>query len=115
MGGTVYDDMTVSEAINYELSGTTVLAKSDNWAMWRNTHGYVGLTYFIAEPYGHGTYVKGVDITAGPHATPPAGIARQYVAAYGGDVEAAGGAYGAERLRAAIGWDVLHRFSSEEV
>lgn len=104
MGSTTYVGKNAQEAIAYELSGTEVLAKSGNWYMWRNEHGYIGLTYFITrkDSYRYGTNVKGVDITMGPNVTPPVRIAREYVAAYGGDIDTAGGKYGARILRKAI-------------
>lgn len=106
MGWTGYPGATAQEVIAHELTGTEVLARSGNWAMWRNKSGHVGLTHFLTDrAKEHGTwwtYVKSVDITMGPNDTPPASIARKFVAAYGGDTDAAGGEYGAPVLRKAL-------------
>lgn len=102
MGSTGYTGMSAQDAIALELRGTTVLARSGNWVMTRNGVGMVGLTHFLTKRYGSEVVVKATEITMGPYVTPPASIARKYVAAYDGDLEAAGGAYGAPVLRKAL-------------
>lgn len=102
MGYTGYSTSDTQYALAQEMGSTEVLAASGNWRLWRNTHGYTGLTYFIVERAAGRVYVKGVDITEGPFATPPAHLARKLVAAHGGDVDAAGGHFGADLLRKAL-------------
>lgn len=102
MGSTLYPDLTAQEAIEQELRGTHIMARSGNWVMWKNVGGHVGLTYFITRRYSEGVSVKGVEINMGPNETPPASIARKYIKAYNGDVDAAGGEYGAPVLRKAV-------------
>lgn len=102
MGWTGYADLTTQEAITFELRGTSVHARTGNWVMWENENGHVGLTHFLTKRSGSTAFIKAVDITMGPLRTPPASVARKFVAAYGGDVDAAGGEYGAPILRQAL-------------
>lgn len=108
MGSTSYRGMTAGEAKDRELTGCDILAKSGNWYVYRSRHGEhpeknpVGLTYFIVRRFGDGVNVKAVDITGGPYSIPPASIVRTYLAYYDGDIDKAGGPYGAPILRKAL-------------
>lgn len=106
MGWTGYPGLTAREAVEFELRGVQVLKRSGNWAVWRNDSGYVGLTYFITQRSGgrHAptVAVKPVDIGMGPGVTPPKAVAVEYLKHYNGDVETAGGTYGADLLRKAV-------------
>lgn len=99
MGWTGSTTEGAQELIAGELRGVEVLGRSGNWVVWRNEAGHVGLTYFITERNGGASYVKPVDIGMGPNKTPPASIARKYLAYYDNDYDKAGGVCGAPVLR----------------
>lgn len=106
MGWSGHAGLTAREAVEFELRGTDVLKRVGNWVVWRNKSGHVGLTHFLTrrsggrrDPY---VAVKAVDITMGPGSTPPKSVVVEYLKHYDGDVEAAGGTYGADILRKAL-------------
>ena len=81
MGWTGYiNGETTEQAIEHEMTGCEVLAKSGAWRLWRNEHGYVGLTHFLVERHDGQVYVAGISAASGPHDVPPRSILCKYLA-----------------------------------
>lgn len=102
MGWTVHHGLNAQESIAAEMAGTEIIKRQGDWICFRNRHGHVGLVYFLTQRHGHEVAVKDVDITMGPGVVPPRVVAKVYVDLYDGDVEKAGGTYGADLLREAL-------------
>ncbi len=102
MGWTGYYGLTAQEAIAAEMRGTEIIKRSGNWIVFRNQYGHVGLTHFLTQRSRDEVFVKDVDITMGPGIVPPRAIAQAYVDLYDGDIDKAGGHYGADVLREAL-------------
>ena len=80
MGWSSYSNLTAKEAVRYELHGTEILAESGAWYLCRNTiHGVVFLVHAISSRENGQVYVKLVDSSMGPVATPPQAIFRRYL------------------------------------
>ena len=81
MGWTGYiNGETATEAIEHEMTGCEVLAKSGAWRLWRNEHGHVGLTYFLTDRFHGQLTVKGISAASGPHEVPTRNILNKYLA-----------------------------------
>ena len=81
MGWTAYTNgETAEQAIEHEMSGCEVLAKSGKWRLWRNPDGYVGLTLFLTERHAGEIAVKDVSATSGPHDVPTRAMLCKYLA-----------------------------------
>lgn len=104
MGWTGYYGLTAQEAIQRELDDyeLTVIKRSGNWILSRNSGGHIGLIHFLTQRHDGQALVKPIEITMGPGIVPPRAIAQAYVDYYDGDIDKAGGHYGAEILRTAL-------------
>jgi len=80
MGWTGYFDMTAAQAIDYELQGWDLLAKSGRWRLIEKD-GKVLFCECLTERHGNETCVKIVTADMGPLGTPPKGIFDKYLAA----------------------------------
>lgn len=104
MGWTSVRGMTADELRAEELRGCTIVKKTGSWYLiTREGMGQpAALIYFMARRYGDEVAVKDVSIEMGPGVTPPRAIAKAYVDFFGGDIDKAGGTYGADLLREAL-------------
>lgn len=105
MGYTVYPTGTTpDEARTREFYGCEVIASSKAWTLARFPNGKVGLFYTRIERDRYGTAAKTMHISEGPlYGNPPRALASAYVELNDGDIDTAGGPYGAPMLRAALG------------
>lgn len=104
MGATGYYGLTAEQAKAEEVRGFDVVKKAGNWWLCVPQTPIPDrpalLFYFKTERYGDEISVKTMSIDEGPYgAAPSKPIAELFVAYYGGDVDKAGGHYGAPILK----------------
>ena len=102
MGSTGYYGLTTEQAKQEEVRGFNVIRKSGNWWLCvRPDADYPAfLYYFRTSRNGNWISVKTMNIDEGPYAPAPSrSLVELYVAYFGGDVDRAGGRYGAPILR----------------
>lgn len=82
MGWTGHFGVTAAEAIDYELQGCEILAKSGSWRLIRFDTGEqtkTTLVHCLTKRYGKEVTTKIVSATEGPFGTPPKAIFNKYI------------------------------------
>lgn len=80
MGWTSYNDFrSVKDAVHFELRGIEILAESGAWYLCRNSTGNAFLVHAMSRREGGQTWIKLVDSSMGPVATPPQTIFRRFL------------------------------------
>lgn len=79
MGWTSYNGMNAQEAVAWELRGLDILAKSGAWYLCRNDKGTAFLVYAMSSRENGQVFIKLVDSSMGPVATPPQTLFRRYL------------------------------------